>query len=121
MPLTPSIESLTACSVSPLASHRYPSRMPTTLNPWLIPSMVAALMTPLIPGAGPPPTRIASLPLVVPFAISVLSFLFEQKRSDYEDGDRNCQLAKIFVIRDERSFNHSSVSPPPCSAIPQPS
>src|SRR5215470_2622699 len=34
-----------------------------------MPSMVAALMTPLMPGAGPPPTRMASLPLVVPVAI----------------------------------------------------
>src|SRR5256885_1294993 len=70
MPLTPSMVSLTACSVSPLASHRYPSRTPRTLNPWLMPSIVAALMTPLMPGAGPPPTRIASLPLFNPFAIS---------------------------------------------------
>src|SRR5437867_12042746 len=35
-----------------------------------MPSMVAALMTPLMPGAGPPPTRIASLPLFGPFIIS---------------------------------------------------
>src|SRR5262245_26342937 len=34
--------------------------------PWLMASMVAAPMTPLIPGAGPPPTRIAILPIRVP-------------------------------------------------------
>ena len=33
-------------------------------------AMVAALMTPLMPGAGPPPTRIASFPLLLRFAIS---------------------------------------------------
>src|SRR5436190_14259765 len=71
MPLTPSIVSLTACSVSPWASHLYPSRTPRTLNPWFMPSMVAALMTPLMPGAGPPPTRIASLPRLMLLAISL--------------------------------------------------
>ena len=34
-----------------------PSRMPMTSKPWLIASMVAAEMTALMPGAGPPPTR----------------------------------------------------------------
>ena len=33
-----------------------PSRMPMTSKPWLIASMVAAEMTALMPGAGPPPT-----------------------------------------------------------------
>src|SRR2546427_3092363 len=36
-----------------------------------MPSMVAALMTPLMPGAGPPPTRIASLPRLMLLAISL--------------------------------------------------
>src|SRR5665213_3009242 len=35
--------------------------MPSTRNPWLRASIVADAMTPLIPGAGPPPTRIASV------------------------------------------------------------
>src|SRR5258708_28437432 len=49
-----------------------------TPKPWLTPSMVAALMTPLMPGAGPPPTRMANLPLLVPFDISIqfLNFVF---------------------------------------------
>ena len=37
-----------------------PSRMPMTSKPWLIASMVAAEMTALMPGAGPPPTRMPS-------------------------------------------------------------
>src|SRR5438874_8666873 len=39
-----------------------PSRKPMTSMPWLMASMVTELMTPLMPGAGPPPTRRASLP-----------------------------------------------------------
>src|SRR5579875_1315696 len=35
--------------------------MPRTRTPWLRASIVAEAMTPLIPGAGPPPTRIASV------------------------------------------------------------
>src|ERR1700737_1006910 len=35
--------------------------MPSTRSPWLRASIVADAMTPLIPGAGPPPTRIASV------------------------------------------------------------
>src|ERR1700761_8644614 len=35
--------------------------MPSTRKPWLRASIVADAMTPLIPGAGPPPTRIASV------------------------------------------------------------
>src|ERR1700733_15573249 len=35
--------------------------MPSTRSPWLRASIVAEAMTPLIPGAGPPPTRIASV------------------------------------------------------------
>ena len=41
--------------------HSKPSRMPTTSTPSSRPRMVAALITLLMPGAGPPPTRIASL------------------------------------------------------------
>src|SRR5262249_30537120 len=38
-------------------------------KPWLMPSMVAAAMTPLSPGAGPPPTKIPSLPLFIKFLV----------------------------------------------------
>src|SRR5688572_25433339 len=51
-----------ARGVSPVASRRTsrlkPSRMPMTSNPWFIAWIVAAEMTALMPGAGPPPTRI---------------------------------------------------------------
>jgi hypothetical protein len=47
--------------LSPRASHWKPSRMPMTLRPHLMASMVADRMTPLMPGAGPPPTRMASV------------------------------------------------------------
>ena len=50
-----------ASGCSPDGSRRTrclnPSRMPMTSKPWLSASMVAAEMTALMPGAGPPPTR----------------------------------------------------------------
>src|SRR5205814_8261169 len=39
-----------------------PARTPSTSIPWLTASMVTELMTPLLPGAGPPPTTIATRP-----------------------------------------------------------
>jgi hypothetical protein len=36
-----------------------------TSYPLFMPSIVAAAMTPLMPGAGPPPTRMPNLPLVL--------------------------------------------------------
>jgi hypothetical protein len=65
--------------VSPSAIHLKPSLIPITSKPLLIASIVAALMTPFIPGAGPPPTSMASLFLLrlfVPdmtFSFSLLS------------------------------------------------
>src|ERR1700752_887766 len=44
--------------LSPRESHLNPSMKPITVLPRLIDSIVEALMTPFIPGAGPPPTRI---------------------------------------------------------------
>src|SRR6185295_10079679 len=38
-----------------------------TSKPSLMPSMVAAAMTPLMPGAGPPPTRMPNFPRFTPF------------------------------------------------------
>src|SRR6266542_191898 len=55
------MSSSTACSVSPSASQRKPSKQPSTRRPRLRASMEAAAITALIPGAGPPPTRIASV------------------------------------------------------------
>src|ERR1700688_566372 len=49
------------CEVSPFTSHRYPSMIPIPRRPRLAASIVAEAITPLIPGAGPPPTRIASV------------------------------------------------------------
>src|SRR5690348_1588312 len=43
--------------------------MPRTSMPLLIASMVTELMTPLMPGAGPPPTIKANLPELVSFAM----------------------------------------------------
>ena len=60
MRLTLSIVSGVVCSMLPCISHSNPSRMPTTSMPSSWARIVAALMTLLIPGAGPPPTRIAT-------------------------------------------------------------
>src|ERR1035437_2820373 len=51
--------------MSPCARYLKPSRKPMTSNPLLMPSMVAAAMTPLMPGAGPPPTKMPNLPLLL--------------------------------------------------------
>jgi hypothetical protein len=45
---------------SPFMSHSKPSSTPSTSTPESRARMVAAAMTLLIPGAGPPPTRMAS-------------------------------------------------------------
>src|SRR5262249_42312815 len=60
MRLTSSIPSGTTCSTSPRMIHSNPSRTPTTSTPSSALRMVAAPMTLLMPGAGPPATRIAS-------------------------------------------------------------
>src|SRR5919201_6048149 len=59
MRLTASIDSGTAFRVSACMSHLKPSRMPTTPMPLTSARIVAAPMTLLMPGAGPPPHRIA--------------------------------------------------------------
>ena len=60
MRLTLSIVSGVVWSMLPCISHSNPSRMPMTSMPSSCARIVAALMTLLIPGAGPPPTRIAT-------------------------------------------------------------
>jgi hypothetical protein len=52
------------CVVSPCMIHLKPSWMPRTSTPERHARIVAAPMTLLIPGAGPPATRIASLSLL---------------------------------------------------------
>src|SRR6266545_2315389 len=55
------MSSSTTCSASPSASQRKPSKHPRARRPRLRASIEAAAITALIPGAGPPPTRIASV------------------------------------------------------------
>ena len=59
-PSTASIVSGVVWSMSPCISHSNPSRTPTTSIPSSAARIVAAPMTALMPGAGPPPTRMAS-------------------------------------------------------------
>lgn len=47
------------CSMSPCINHWKPSRIPMTSMPESWARMVAAPITLLIPGAGPPPTTMA--------------------------------------------------------------
>ena len=58
--------SVRVCVLSPLASHLNPSYTPITSRPCFTASKVTALITPLIPGAGPPPTTTASFPPIIP-------------------------------------------------------
>src|SRR5262249_57189323 len=59
--LTAGIVSGWQCPGSPCARYLNPSWNPITSMPPLIASMVTALITPLMPGAGPPPTTSANL------------------------------------------------------------
>ena len=61
MRLTASIVSGITWSMSPCMIHSKPSRMPMTSIPSRRARIVAAPMTLLMPGAGPPPTRMARL------------------------------------------------------------
>jgi len=56
---TSAISSSRTCWTSPSISHLKPSRQPRTRSPWFRASMVAAAITALMPGDGPPPTRMA--------------------------------------------------------------
>jgi len=56
-------------SLCPSKSALKPPLIPTTFFPELMASMVAALMTPLMPGAGPPPTII---PMVSAFMVYIV-------------------------------------------------
>src|SRR5712692_6135885 len=58
---TSAMSSSTTCSASPSASQRNPSKHPMARRPRLRAAIEAAAITALIPGAGPPPTRIASV------------------------------------------------------------
>src|SRR5690242_4483054 len=74
--------------------------MPITRNPQLIASMVADAITPLMPGAGPPPTRIASVSLMraILRRPSLRSFFSSEVANPLEDPLRNGrELACIAV------------------------
>ena len=58
---SPPMSSSCTRETSPSMSHLKPSSQPSTRSPRFRASMVAAAMTALMPGAGPPPTRIASV------------------------------------------------------------
>ena len=58
---TSGMPSATVWSVAPSIRWAKPSMIPTTSHPEFTASIVAAEMTELIPGAGPPPQRIPSL------------------------------------------------------------
>ena len=49
--------------------------MPNTFFPQLIASMVAALITPLMPGAGPPPTIIPIASVAMLFIVHLSLFI----------------------------------------------
>ena len=53
--------STVTCSLSPCMMRSNPSRIPSTWTSSRLARMVAALITLLMPGAGPPPTRMARL------------------------------------------------------------
>ena len=61
MRLVSSIVSGATCEMSPVMSHWKPSWTPRTSTPESAARMVAAPMTLLMPGAGPPATTMASL------------------------------------------------------------
>src|SRR5262249_52759480 len=63
MRLTPSMVRGRAWLTSPCMIHSKPSSIPTTSMFSKLVRIVAALITLLMPGAGPPPTRMPTLPL----------------------------------------------------------
>src|SRR5882724_9869820 len=83
-------------SMSPCMIHSNPSRTPTTSTASNRARMVAAPITLLIPGAGPPPTRIAS----------VLRSVIAVPRASRGPG---APLAP----REHRDHRHSDADPPP--------
>ncbi len=68
MRLVSLIESGITCVVSPCIIHLNPSWMPSTSTPERHARIVAAPITLLIPGAGPPAQRMASLSFMSVFA-----------------------------------------------------
>ena len=61
MRLTSSMEIGCTCAVLPSMSHLNPSRKPSTSEPPMMLRIVTALMTLLMPGAGPPPTSMPTM------------------------------------------------------------
>ena len=81
MRLASAIVSGMTCDVSPSMIQRKPSWMPSTSTPERQARMVAAPMTLLMPGAGPPPTRMASFILGLGAEEGTGRFCHEQARA----------------------------------------
>src|SRR5438128_6709575 len=75
-----------------------------------MPSMVAALMTPLIPGAGPPPTRIANLPRLIPLTISLGQQIVYQRSLFFQFVNRGVYLAATELINGQARDDFKSLS-----------
>ncbi len=88
MRLTCSIVKSRAWVMSPCISHLNPSSMPTTATPSRLARIVAALITLLIPGAGPPPTRIPSFFEAVAIESGLCSATIVRRRAAWERGVR---------------------------------
>src|SRR5437868_208204 len=100
MRLTSSRFSGRTSSTRPCISRSKPSRIPRTSTPCSSARMVAALMTLLIPGAGPPPTKMASFSLDTCFSFST-------------DGSFGADTARTLTQwpRDARRSGASDVNP----------
>src|ERR1700719_3334841 len=77
--------------------------MPRTRNPLLRASIVAEAMTPLIPGAGPPPTRIARVSLIrwrihAPMVLSYEAICFDLFGTLVEEDGRATEGARSALV-----------------------
>ena len=81
---TVSMSSGRVCSVLPFMIHEKPSRIPTTAMSERQARMVAAPITLLMPGAGPPPTRIRELVFGHIDGAPIPRALFVGKAATYE-------------------------------------
>src|SRR5215510_8257391 len=104
------------CRRSPTINHEKPSIMPTTSRLWFRASSVTALMVPLIPGAGPPPTRMPTR------LCAATSWLFSDfigvrpliaarpAHKDLEGGEKSSGMLRE-PQHERKTFNHFYRSP----------